>query len=66
MCFPSVGREISKTDAARLNVDATNKVVVKKIGKIKKNVLKSLSVISAFRKAAIEKANGGESEDVSI
>ncbi len=44
------GREVE--DATGLNIDAENKVVVQRIGKIRRNVLKSMEVISAFRQAA--------------
>ena len=44
------GRNIE--DARGLNIDAKNKLVVEAIGKIRKNVLSPISVITAFRRAA--------------
>lgn len=52
------GREVE--DATGLNIEAENKVVVQRIGKIRKNVLKSMEVISAFRRAARHSESEGE------
>lgn len=52
------GREVE--DATGLNIEAENKVVVQRIGKIRKNVLKSMEVISAFRRAAKHESDSKE------
>ena len=47
------GREIQ--DTFGLDIDAENKEVTKRITKIKKNVVRSLAVLSAFRRATQKK-----------
>ena len=48
-------REIQDTKG--LNIEAENKVVIERMDKMRKNVLKSVGVLNAFRKAAQSKNN---------
>jgi len=48
-------------DATGLDIDAENRMVIERMEKIRKNILKPIGIINAFKKAALGAHSNGDS-----